>query len=1245
MAIVPKFLGPDGVSRENFTFSTTRENRFFTGTIDSSVAELQVSIRGSAYSSDPDLVTFEGTSFTVPNPSAYPDGLGLSPGENIIEIRSLSTTGNVSFPAKATVYLVQEEDIGIVASPPTGISIEQLDGSVKVSITGLTDSTVRGYNFYASTSPGGGLEGYGQVNVNLVDVGTVSESISTLGTLSTDANIATVGGVPASDPLYARFTGIQEDSLENLHQTDYNERLEVPENVSKIRTEITVSSVSQTTTYSFIHNRVADFSSNPPTIPNGDFSSLSNEDPLYYVVTAVYYDSTNQIEIESSFSPEVVGKPVVVTSTIGSFPLVTRSQVLQDMSLSIFRSQPQVGIHVGTYTRDVVLDPFTSEAERLRFILDFLHRAQAFTTLLEIDDPNSTGESVAVQESTYKLALKQAFFLTEDQEVQDLIDLTFDLLSSKYGQTRLAGKRSRGEVTISTKIAPSSTITIPIGLVVVGGTTRFRVTQAASIDFSNIASFYNASTGRYSVRVSVEAEEIGEVGNLAVGQINQFEAPFRNLSVVNESDTFGGAEEESNRDLAIRVTSAIASVDTGTAQGYRHTVAQIPGVEEVKAVIPGNSLMQRDFDINSGQHKGGKVDLWVRGENLSSVTDNFAFSFEIAENVQFVVFGDPLNLEFKAIDSNLSVANPIIEMLDIPSWNFVFFNSSKGYNFNLNNVEIVDYNIIKLDSALNDPADVSLTDVILGDYRYRTSDKHYFSRQPVRSIEGFSGSVTGEVDAEAYALYHPNSPLQKGKSTQAENYVQVTEQEGLTIPSGTPIVVSEEEHVILGEYIEYVNFLGANPVTVRVFSEDRTVEYTSPYDPASTPDYTIIFGDSTNPLGIKRTASSSISSGETISIDYEHDENFTVDYTTNLIVKLAQEEVDEKRHITADIVVKEANEISLDLTATIVLESDDTTEPLLVGSDIRTNLTNYVDALGLKGPLRPSDVIAEIEKTDGVSYVELPLVKMVRGEGTQVIREILTTSVTSDVELLLEWSSPTVSTYLIKDSLANATTTGGGSANDFRGVFKNDVEMELISTSLNLLGEPLNRKANNAYIIGKEGLSIPGYTDNATLVVQSPFILQEDKEKWASEQRLALTANRILVALSGGVDDKQNENQTMTGSDIIRLGNLNIYPSSIKVFNSNRTTEYTKDEDFLIKLGGSTIPVGIQRTSTSSILSGEVVSVDYKYSSALSRDLPQNNEFTVTYTVGVDEGVKPIDPGETSYIVIGNLDFSYDRDR
>jgi uncharacterized phage protein gp47/JayE len=1079
--------------------------------MDADTVDMQVSIRGGGFSSDPDYITFEGTRFIIPNPSAFPDGLLLLSGDNTIEVKGILSNGEVTPSGDVKAILSTDADIRGIAFAPSGIFIERFDGTVSITVDGIDHPSVQGYHYYASTQPGGGTTGYSRINPTLVVSGESLETFSTLGLLEVDAAVATnIDGTRAADPIFVVVQGTQQDQARDVIQTDFNEALEIPEDVDQVRTSVVVQGVTVAQRYSFVHDRLSTYDSSVnPAIPNSDFNTILPSEPLYYVVTAVWLIDGE--EFESDFSPEVTGSPLVITPTVGTFPTVTRQQIVRDTTLSIFRSQPEIDVKPGAAIRDVVIDPFSTEAERIRFITDFVHNAQSFTTLLLIDDPGNTGDSIDVNQSQYKLALRAAFFLDDNTSVQALIDNAFDKLASNYGETRLGGKRARGEITISLPSQPATSITWPIGQQIGGGGTTFRMTSSATITSTGSGAFFNPSTGRYIARGFIQAETPGSLGNLAPGQVNTIlngPPAGSKATVTNQARTFGGFDEETNRDLATRVMRKLAGADSGRYQGYVNTAAKVPGVLQVNVVDPGHPLMQRDRNEN-GVHVGGKVDVWIRGESISTVTDRFAFSFELRENVQFEVVGDPTDLRFRAVDPNLSDDNPIIEMLDYPSAGYIFRNGTTGYIYDLTNVEILRPDGIQLDTTLNTP-EGSLTDVFFGSYRYRSSNKHVFTRQPVQTILTFEGDPdrSGIISPAFYSLFHPESPLEEGLSSEAGDYVQVIQPDDtdpLDVPSSDPVVVTDEDHVML-DGVEYLDNLGVNPVSVQVWDAEKVIEYASPFVSA-TPDYTIIDEDPPNTLGIRLTSSSAIEEGQQVLVDYQHDENFTVEFTTNSLVAITQEEVDDFRHLTADVLVKEAVSVPVDLSGTIVLRNGADTNS--ADSDVRTAIARLFGTLVLGEPLRQSDVLNVLDSVGSVSYVVSPLTKMVRADGARVVREPLFTDQDADWTLLTAWSTPTVLTYLLDNPLVSATSDGGGPANEFRGVFADEDPLLNLDTAPNINGVPLKNSAGSAFIVGNAGIIIPGFSDDATLAVEFPFATAAELD----DHRKEITADRVIVTL------------------------------------------------------------------------------------------------------------------------------------
>jgi uncharacterized phage protein gp47/JayE len=1106
----PQVYGPDGVLRQEVVFSTTLDYRFTTGTVPTDAVDVQVSINGSGWSSDPSLVDWGDGAWTVPNSSSEPDGLLLLPGDNQILVRAILPSGATTPSASATIKRVSDSDLGVVASPPTNISLEQNNDSVTISAEPSSEDGFQGLNFYAAINAGGGSASYTRVNVELVSTGTLAQDEEDFGALEVTPDILVdAEGDPVADPMFYRLTGAQEDENETVLQSDFDETFEIPETARSLKIITTLSSVREYTVYAFEHNRLGTSASTPATVQVGSFAALSYESPLYYVVTSVYYDADQNLEFESSYSEEVSGHPIAVTTALGAFPTVSRGDIVEQYIGAIFRTNPQIKVETGSILRDTVIDPFSSEAERLRFALDFFHRARTPALLLQIDDPDSSGTSIAVSQSPYKQALKAAFFLESDEDVQNLIDSAFEAWARGFGKNRRGGIASATEATFWTTRRPTQTVPIPLGTIASGGGIQFATTKAASIPFERLASFYNPTTGRYQVTVPVKALITGSSTNVGVGQITSVVSKLPgSMSAINTAAAVGGQDEESNLALVVRVGNALASVDSGTSRGYLQTAADVAGVVKANVVAAGGDLMQRDLD-DAGVHKGGKVDVWVQGENLATVTDSFAFSYEIGQDIQFEIIGTPSDYKFQAVDSNLSSDNPIIEMLDYPSAGYEFRNASTGQVFDLTDVVITSYNTIQLSTSVVQPA-VDLTDVVLGSYRRRSSNVFVFPRQPVAEVTSVEGTVSGDIPSDNYLLVHPDSPLENGRSTLSQDQLEITsyvDEDGDTVPSGDLISVSDEEHVLIGQYPEFLDNLGASYLTVVVTDSTGLTTYKGPDDPSGSPDYTISLGTQTTALSITRVDSGNITSGETVLVSYDHDENFTVTYTTNLIVSLTQDAIDEKKHATADVIVKDAIPIPLDIQATVILIRG--REPSTVDQALRTNTENFFSNLRLGDPVRQSDIVNVIEKTVGVSYVEVPLSLMVPAEEASIIREDISTDIASESTLLTTYSTNNASVYLLNNSLLFATTDGGGPDGSFKAVFEDDDALTLLEAPANLTA--LGVESGRAYILGSDGRSIPGFSDDLTLFSQG-YVTSTA----ITARRKEITANRVLVSVPVG---------------------------------------------------------------------------------------------------------------------------------
>jgi hypothetical protein len=377
-----------------------------------------------------------------------------------------------------------------------------------------------------------------------------------------------------------------------------------------------------------------------------------------------------------------------------------------------------------------------------------------------------------------------------------------------------------------------------------------------------------------------------------------------------------------------------------------------------------------------------------------------------------------------------------------------------------------------------------------------------------------------------------------GESTISTDYLSINQVNG--VPSGNSIQVNDETHVLIGFQEESLGSIGINTRTIRVFNSDRSIEYASPEE--ILPDYEVIEGTSTTPARIVRTSDSEIVNGSTVSVDYVHDENFTVIYVINDLLQQLQRTIDVSRHITADVVVKQAVSNSIEIETTVQLlagATKDKTDPA-----IRSGVSLELNKRFIGQGIAQSDVINAIDSTTGVDFQVIPMARMAYADRSRKLREKMTSA-------YREMSSLNIGSnkaYILTDGLQLPTTNGGGLITEHKGVFQDDESFVLVNQIADI-----SLNSRQAYIIGSDGAIIEGYTDVNTLISEG-FITAAEQEA----ELLRRTANHVIVSLSGlgnPVDlpilhkyavsyvvrgDSGSKDITSSGIEFVELGNFTI---------------------------------------------------------------------------------------------------------
>jgi hypothetical protein len=1132
MATAPRISYFDGSgSTTNLVVTTNLFSLFLSGTVDPNTVDVQVDVNGSGFVSDPTLVGLIVPDFSVPNPVSFPNGLQLEKGVNVIRLRAIDLSGGVSPVSTATITVASDVDLQQIFAPPTGVQLRRRATTVDITWAENGFTPPAGFNVYASTGPAGTGSGYLRVNADMVPASTpVGTSVDEFPIETQTYDFVNLDG-----------TGLNSADLRILTETVDPVTQEVIEQKSLnfasligapgYRFSYTVTSLFETKKYLFNHDRGASVGSG--ILNNDTFSVVALDAPLYYVVTAVYFDKANGILQESRYSTEMSGFPLALNSLIRGVRIRDQKQITQDYIGEIQKSSPELALIPGSTVREVHIEPFANEVQKAYFLADFVHRAKSFPALLAIDDPGLTGTSIPVTQSAYKTNLKTALSTNDDAAVQVFIDSSFDSLALNFDVKRGGFRPSTVVQTFYTTTKPVKDLIVQQGAVVTSSTTptapRFISRGQVTLPALTASAYYNPDKRRYELKVQMVAESPGANGNVPANSLDIVSSGAKGLSTVNEVAADFGQDLDSNLTVAENAMRALSSLDTGTSGGYAQTAALTPGVFESRIVRSGDPYMMRDWDPVRQKHIGGKVDIYVKGTNERTEVETFAFQFSVANNVRFDVI-DPAGLIFRARDSRLTQSNPIQEMLFNPSQGLGLRNHSNfpTTSYDLTGVVILDYRTIQLSTLIPQPITL-LDDFVEGDYRFRSNNRFVGSLQPVRRVTSVVGEISGALDsALGYTLFKSQDPLLDGESTIATDYVEIN-QVG-SRPSGSAIQVNDERHVLIGEFVESMNSVGVNEFTLQVFSKDRTILYNGPS--SASPDYLVISGTQTVPLKIIRASASAIQSGSTVSVDYEHDENFSVTYVVNDVLQQLQKKVDKMKHVTADVLVKQAVENPMSTEATIQLLAN--ADQAGVDANVRTAVSVLTDKKGIGQPIYQTDVSSSMKGVTGVDFIVQPFTKMTLQTGAIRVRD----SFPSDSTFLPTISAYANAVYIMTQALPFNTVDGGGGATVHHGVYMDNLIMEA-AQSLNAVG----LGAYRSWIIGSQGAVIPGYSDDATL---TPVYVTPSA---VAAARLVLTANKVVVSVNDGLSPPDvPENHSFAATYIVSndKGSKDIQVSSVE---------------------------------------------------------------------------------------------------
>lgn len=924
----------------------------------------------------------------------------FEPGQTmVIELVSVSSDGDgsISLPATVSVVLSEFDSVSLSSPVPSGIVVSR--GSTKVSVgvhemmEGTYSGSFVGYNFYVSLTSGGGPNGYSKANRDYI-------------------------ALPSRTVTTRTSTVTSKSEVEGM----------------EVETRVTGTAAYP------IYEFVLDKFTLDSLVDNGLLPNVSyTEDTVFhFVCTSVLYDHTTGQLSESSYSPEVAVSFVSFASEYRELPPRYRDDVALSICRRLSALNRRANILSGNVYRDLI-DPVAEEFAHAYVVQDFHSRCQSIDGLVALDDADADGVSDPVSSSLEKKRLQLALGIDSEDVLQGIIDSAFDKKADNVSLSRMPPTYSSGYAVFYVSEVPASGLSIDEGAVVLAGAAgtslRFRTTSSHYLYYSEKASYYNARNKRYELPCEVEAEVTGEVGNVGVGAVSVVQSGADpRWKVTNTSPFFGGSSKESNYSLATRIKLASAGLDTGSASGYTLTALGVPGVRKARVVQAGDSLMMRDMDAASGEHLGGKVDIYIQGSRTCQWQDTFSYSLAGSQGAgsgeRFFV-EDAESFLLRTDSSAVTVDTPIVEVLRVS-------NLTRGTSYDLSGalVGIGDGDSVLLaQSGTNLSIGMSSMDIIEVDYRYRGYNSYTLSHQPVEAIVSVTGDVDGPLPSSNYRLVRLENPLQGGRSTAASDGIELIHSGGL--PTSKVVQVSGEQLVMIKGSGASLGKKGVDIDTIQIYSDAaKTERYVRDLD------YKVTRGGDQGTTVISVTAASRIRSGSVVYAWYQAGQNFTVVYSCNKVLEDVLQAVSKSKHACADVAVKQAVGNMADIYVRVARKSG--TSETQVASRVANRLSAFINNLGQGQSLYVDDVASVVRGTEGVRTVFLPLTRMRRANGSFILKDII--GYTDFVAYGQENSSGVLSYISVDPVLSYGTTEGGGPDNMFRAVLEDGIPLLTAST-------------------------------------------------------------------------------------------------------------------------------------------------------------------------------------------------------
>ena len=261
----------------------------------------------------------------------------------------------------------------------------------------------------------------------------------------------------------------------------------------------------------------------------------------------------------------------------------------------------------------------TSESYILSLLRDSypqleLRRGTAIRSLLA--EPSATLHAIFNKELSNTVSNSSISRLLEKEKNGEYVDPSdVNGILSNFGVSRLAGNKASG--TIQIVVQYSGYYTVPENSIFsTNSGIKFRSTETRSV--SAESGLAELESGAWSFTVPVEAENVGEFGNIKDGELILPDTKFYGfISAYAVGNFSGGSDMESLQSVVSRIPEALSAkcisskISTEAVIRSKFDSGNYP-IIDVSTAGFGNPVQHRDKHNLFGVSSGGRVDIYIR---------------------------------------------------------------------------------------------------------------------------------------------------------------------------------------------------------------------------------------------------------------------------------------------------------------------------------------------------------------------------------------------------------------------------------------------------------------------------------------------------------------------------------------------------------------------------------------------------------------------------------------------------------